>query len=80
MHVSHAMDEPPGLLHQRPLDPGMSVTREGDPKSPCKVDVDVSVHITNVGAPRFFPKDRKVLGKIGDVTGLDRAQALRERP
>ena len=59
MHVSHAMDEPLGLLHQRLLDPGMSVTRQRDPKGPCKVYIDVSVHITNVGTPRFLPKNRK---------------------
>ena len=80
MHISHTMDEPLGLLHQGPLNSGMGVTRERDPESPREVDVDVSVHVTNVGAARFFPEDGKVLGQIGDVTGLDRAQALPERP
>jgi hypothetical protein len=57
----------------------MSVTRERDPEGPRKVDVDVSVHITDVGTPGFLPKDREILGEIGDVPGLDQAQALRER-
>ena len=70
------MDEPLGLLRERLLDPGMSVTREGDPEGPREVDVDVSVHITNVGARCLFPKNREVIGQKGDVTGLDQPQAL----
>ena len=71
MHVSHAMDEQLGLLHQRPPDPRMRVTRERDPERSREIEVHVSVDITHVGSPGLVPKDGKVLGQVGDVTGLD---------
>jgi hypothetical protein len=66
------MDQPLGLLYQRPLDLRVSVTRERNPEGTSEVEVDVSVHVTNVGSPRLLPKNRETLREKGDVTGLDR--------